>query len=598
MEIPENILIDINQSYTKLSLETFIKKYLNQFFSNNENLVKKQEIKLDVLTQKKLVKDDCVAFFAQIIYDKEISLHLLATLPKTIQEIFHAILFEGAKSSIELFPAFPKLVEYIKISGSQVIMNPECFILPHKIEQKSSYYNPTETKIHFFLPEELRKHFLSFIPIPHEYKLQPVDGPFLQNHVFNVEKEIITDLQLIITYYLQGDIKYTASEKVQAGSLAKMKKACNIQEFYEVGEKELLTIRTNFLADFLLLLKKTDPPQPEEVPGLLIEMLTYLINERRISPIFHWLRHIKGGGYVKNSYEDYSVIVKMLRMVQSLPPGAWFSYANIHRSINLNFPKLEPVSTSAAVNYLYLDVYGRYGNDKLYITSAHYDQVIREPLFKSFCFFFASLGLMEIAFDYPPDQPLGIDQSNRSYLSPYDGLQFVRITDLGAFVLGFKKEYKIPEQDKNYTLDLHTEYLLISYSGGNKILDMFLEKIANKSGEHRYKVDANSFLKDCKTDVDIQNKILQFHKLIEENPPLVWADFFLALLKKFNPLQEVTNYHVFKIKPQNRELASLIARDEILKKIIIKAEDFHFLVKENNRTTLKNRLASFGYLMT
>jgi hypothetical protein len=127
---------------------------------------------------------------------------------------------------------------------------------------------------------------------------------------------------------------------------------------------------------------------------------------------------------------------------------------------------------------------------------------------------------------------------------------------------------------------------------------MFLEKIANKSGEHRYKVDSTSFLKDCKNKVDIQKKIDQFQKLIEEHPPLVWTNFFSSLLEKYDPLQEVTNYHVFKIKPQNRELASLIARDEILKKIIIKAEDFHFLVNETNKSTLKTRLASFGYLMT
>ncbi|MDO9553864.1 hypothetical protein [Rhodonellum sp.] len=598
MNIPDNLLIDIDKSYTKLSIETFIKKHLIQFFSKNEELFKKKGIKLDILTQKKLTKHDFTDFFAQIIYDKEIFLRLLATLPKTIQEIFHSILLEGAKSNIELLLEFPKLVEHLRIYGNQIIMNPECFVLPHKVEQKSSYYNPNETKIHFYIPEELRKHFLSFIPIPDEYKLQPVDGPFLQNHVFNVEKEIISDLPLYIAYYLQGDIKYTASEKVQPGSIAKMKKACNIREFYEVGDKELLGLRTTFLADFLPSQKRTDPPQAEDVPIILVEMMTSLINENRISPLFHWLRHVKGTGYVKNNYEDYTVIVKLLRRIQTLPPGEWFSYHNLHKYLNLNFPKLEPVTPSVAVNYLYLDVYGRYGNDKLFITSELFDQVIREPLVKAFFFFLASLGLLEIAYDYPPDQPSGINQSNRSYLSPYDGLQFVRTTDLGAFVLGLKKDYQVPEQEKNYTLDLHTEFLLISYSGGHKILDMFLEKIANKSGEHRYKVDSTSFLKDCKSHADIHNKIVQFHKLIEENPPLVWTEFFLTLLEKFDPLQEVSNYHVFKIKPDNRELASLIARDEILKKIIIKAENFHFLVKENNKSTLKNRLASFGYLMT
>jgi len=598
MKIPEAFVFSIDQSYSRQSLETFYKKNLIHFLLKNEDAIRKRGIKLDIIGKKKLVKEDFLILFSQIFYDKKIFLMLLSSLPVPLKEVIHHLLFEGSKEYKSLLDKYPDFINHCKILGQNIIIEPECLILPHKKEEYYSYgWSNRVPYIYFHIPDEIRSHWLTIIPIPNDYKLTAWEGPKYNEYVFNAETEIISDLPLYISYYLQGGIKYTTTQRVQAGSINKMKKVCNIKEFFDTENKELLNVRTIFLAEILPLIGKKDPPLPEEVPGLLSEGLRILINSRQISPIYHWLRYLKGSSHVKGSYENYSVIIKMIRMIQSIPVGAWYSFQNLEKYLHLNFPKLEPVTPHVANNYLYLESTGRYGNDKLHISTAYYDLVIREPLFKSFCFFLSSLGLLEISYNYPPAEPLGINQANRDFISPYDGLTGIRITDLGAYVLGLKKEYKVPEQQQNHTLEIHEEYLLISFSGENKIIEMFLDKIAVKSGEKRYKVDYASFLKECNHKEDIQNKIEQFKKIIKTELPPVWENFFSELLYNYNPVLKVSSYQIFKIPPQHKALASLIARDEVLKKILIKAEDFHFLVKEKDKSTLKSRLSSLGYLM-
>jgi hypothetical protein len=47
----------------------------------------------------------------------------------------------------------------------------------------------------------------------------------------------------------------------------------------------------------------------------------------------------------------------------------------------------------------------------------------------------------------------------------------------------------------------------------------------------------------------------------------------------------------------NRELHNLVARDEVLKKYILKAEDFHIAINARHLSKVKKRLEEFGYLI-
>ena len=53
---------------------------------------------------------------------------------------------------------------------------------------------------------------------------------------------------------------------------------------------------------------------------------------------------------------------------------------------------------------------------------------------------------------------------------------------------------------------------------------------------------------------------------------------------------------VFKLK-QNQDLIALMARDEVLKQYIRKAEEYHIVIEESHIAKVKKRLEEFGYFI-
>jgi hypothetical protein len=63
------------------------------------------------------------------------------------------------------------------------------------------------------------------------------------------------------------------------------------------------------------------------------------------------------------------------------------------------------------------------------------------------------------------------------------------------------------------------------------------------------------------------------------------------------PLEQVPAMSVFRVKP-DRELLTLLTRDNILKKYVIRAENHHIIVKTSDVSKVKKRLALFGFFIS
>jgi hypothetical protein len=70
------------------------------------------------------------------------------------------------------------------------------------------------------------------------------------------------------------------------------------------------------------------------------------------------------------------------------------------------------------------------------------------------------------------------------------------------------------------------------------------------------------------------------------------------LRQKIDPFDEVEEMKIFKIPSDNNALIRIIAKDAMLKKLIIKAEGYHILVPKDNVSKFKKRLQEFGYFIT
>ena len=127
---------------------------------------------------------------------------------------------------------------------------------------------------------------------------------------------------------------------------------------------------------------------------------------------------------------------------------------------------------------------------------------------------------------------------------------------------------------------------------------LILTRIGESLGNGCYFVTAASFLSSCNTKKDLNDKIKIFRKNISSNPPVIWEEFFTSLLFNTDPLAyKKVKRLIFQLNPENKDLVRILFSDPLLKSLVMKAEDYHILIKENNYKTVQNRLAELGYLL-
>lgn len=222
-----------------------------------------------------------------------------------------------------------------------------------------------------------------------------------------------------------------------------------------------------------------------------------------------------------------------------------------------------------------------------------YDGIITRVTYqsiKSVLLAMASWGIIEIAYD-PTTTGNG-----PSYLT--DALRYVRLTNLGKYVLGEAKSYQLPATMVNTRKDfeLNTDRLLIKVLNPNSKGNFALGKIATHITPQLYRTDFSVFLKECNTKDDIVKNINLFKKYIANEPPQIWAGFFNAMLERSNALKKVrTSYITRSIDAKDKELQDIIMHDPNIKQYILRAEGYVVLIEQAHLNDVNNILKTYGY---
>lgn len=222
-----------------------------------------------------------------------------------------------------------------------------------------------------------------------------------------------------------------------------------------------------------------------------------------------------------------------------------------------------------------------------------YDEIITRVTYqsiKSVLLAMASWGIIEIAYD-PTTTANGL-----SYLT--DALRYVRLTNLGKYVLGEAKSYQLPATMVNTCKDfeLNADRLLIKVLNPNSKGNFALGKIATPITSQLYRTDFSVFLKECNTKDDIVKNIYLFKKYIANEPPQIWAGFFNAMLERSNALKKVrTSYITRSIDAKDKELQDIIMHDPKLKQYILRAEGYVVLIEQAHLNDVNNILKTYGY---
>ena len=203
-------------------------------------------------------------------------------------------------------------------------------------------------------------------------------------------------------------------------------------------------------------------------------------------------------------------------------------------------------------------------------------------------FWLASLGMAEVALCEKPNIEV----------SPFDRLAYLRLTPLGRYAFGVADSYEAPEQEHVAYFELDPDRLIIRSLVEPNPYAQLLTDTSTAISKNRYETSALSVLASCHTKADVESKIKIFRQFIASELPPLWEQFFKTLLQHCHPLKEdKTGYKRYSLDPENRDLIQLVTTDPVLRQIVIRAEGFRILVKNDDLKKFETQLKKHGYLL-
>jgi len=613
VKIPPDFLNSIQSNYNIEFLNLIYDTYLHQFFDLQYFGMRNRMIK------SKLKKHDLIHAFASLFYDEENFWIFMDAVHEDVYTVLERLTWEGGELRAEkLDQTLTEKVCYIE----EVIDQRGRSINKNQLNAKYSIFRVR--KVHsmgaatgwshnYFLslPQFLRTHLKQFLPKPNDYNLIRLNSVPENCHVFSAKDSILFQLPLIWHYVEEGNIEFLQkNDKPNKKELNKMMADCEIEEFYPSGKNEEKHIRTHILACFIHALNNQsfDFSLPTEKRLKKVFTVYFEGSDYRLLDkfkIIDFLTHIKGWRKIYETYHHHfytnelTFLNELKNILTQLNVGDWISIQNIiHYCFYRNIP-VEIVDRLIACHYFHFQytsiMDGKWINmsGKTYVSESNFPEIITKPAFNMIMFFFASLGVIDIAYSDPENET--IRTKNRRFFTEYDGIQYIRLTELGAYAIGKTTTFNsAPKISAEMTLD--DQRLIANIKGNDPVKIMILDKMGEKIHDGCFRVNYQTFLKGCRSTKDINYKIEMFEKHISDDPPENWQTFLLDIAAKKNPLTEKRNMRIFKLK-DNEELIDLIAKDDVLRHNVLMAEDFHILVLEDNVDIVQKRLEKFGFFV-
>jgi hypothetical protein len=514
--------------------------------------------------RKRFSHDESVLLYASVFADKEIFDLFFAYIPTHLQK------------------AFRRLAEVGKISGAEMteltgLQQTDSHL---KIFPTNGYHSWNN---HYFLPPKVRKSILVYLDY-FKFDLTPVQQLEKTDVVYYSTDYVFKEIPILATYIQQNEIVTTQQGRPTSATLKKIVKTTKIEEFYTKEKGMNATIKTLFLLNLILELPRNKLNNIKGTESILEHLLKGIyIKKNRNSILDLFFSH---KGLYKYNLVSRNIENDILNKLKKLPIKEWLSFENVFNFLHQECD-IFPIEVHTAQSEIYQDIH-YYGKG---VVENPYLEYVQKPFVKGTFFLFAALGMMDIAYDNDPEVP----KFKHDTPNPYDKLKYIRLNEFGAYLLGLNKGYTPPKIEENNEFYISSEALIITVNEENTTAEIILKNYMHQVSATRYMTDYQRFLSDCNSIRDIETKIIAFKKSLNLTFPQNWEIFFKEIIDKTNRFKEAfcTVYEV----ENDPELIRLIARDEELKKWVVKAENYHILVKNSHLVLFKNRLLKFGYFL-
>ncbi|MEA2019461.1 MAG: hypothetical protein U9N59_13565 [Campylobacterota bacterium] len=230
------------------------------------------------------------------------------------------------------------------------------------------------------------------------------------------------------------------------------------------------------------------------------------------------------------------------------------------------------------------------------ISDKYYYPLFFEPIIKALFFYLGALGIVELKYDDPATQH-DIKAKDKDYISIWDGLKYIKLTQLGHYVLGYEKNYtqkKIEKQQKDIKFDEYKPIITIDKS--DTILLSQIEPYTLSYDTNRYILNYNKIFRDCKNLKALELKMDSFHKLFNSKLPKVFDDFFEEIKTNSNMLKRDLKLITIELK-NNKKLLNLFMTNKKLQELTIKASGYRILILKDDMAKLTKIVKDNGFFI-
>jgi hypothetical protein len=499
--------------------------------------------------------------------------------------------------------AFPSKTQW----DVEVIQNPAFFLF---IIERTWNSSSSTAGYKFNIHKDFIPHLKKILPLPALYDVVPVSDDYIDPQAYAVyeEKRFFEQLPTILAFITQDNLEFTKNgDRVKVASLKKMSTLCGLNEFYGEDHPPFKYLKASCLADFFMSGAQWKDEALDNLPLFLKNRIKQYLDFTD----YKTLRCRELLNYVKSQKPQYEsgkaekeIRQSFKTLLTLLPKGKWVAVENVVQAICYRGLETSPFSNPVEIDHVRLDLspgtmerlslqpeYDGHGCS-IGVSKTNTVHTIILPLMNALLFFFGSLNMVSLAYSEPRNDRYKL--RNKPYLSIYDGLTYVRLTDFGAFVLDKEKSFSADIEKKTAEIVLDETRTLLSLCGEDPVKRLALESVGKRITTSSYLVDYQSFLKDCSNLNEVQNRIDYFRTHISKNPPEIWETFFQSVLARMDPLKIVKDMYILKVNP-DKELIALLTTDPVLKKHVIKAENYHLIVEKKHYPTVKKRLTQFGF---
>lgn len=408
---------------------------------------------------------------------------------------------------------------------------------------------------------------------------------------YNGESIVFAKLAVLASLYESGTLG-KGFAKLTAATVKKTQKALMMPDFFDTfPDKKQPPISTGLMANFYLFYragrgKKKLPAEPEAlIKDIIAECLEP--NAYTLPVCLPYIKGIKR--QMIDAYNLDYITDNVLRIIKEFHKNGWLPIDSLIMNIRTNEDLAD--DTFQIINLYDIDsmeLRNGFAGD-CYIHPGNIVRQLSEPFVKSLMFLLATFGIVDIAYREP-------EEGDTSY---YDGLQYVRLTELGKYVLGISKTYtpQLTDNDEP-AFELDSERLLIKLLRKDSPFVPLLSDYAESVSPSLYRVSYESFLKGCTNAASVKRKTKMFRQYICGKLPNVWKEFFKRMENRTNSFLPVdSTFITMRLSPDDRELQRLVLTEPSIRKYVTKAENYILLVKENEMKQFANALRKFGYLL-